>query len=161
MVTTAHTARAGALCPLAPSAGSGVQRVPLALGCSVPGRVLSYTVPNCSPDQCVGTKSQQSGTAAGGRQGVRAALGFVSKPHHASVGAGPAAHSAGQRPGPRLSHLVTGSPCPPGAAPEGPVQPLPTSPGPGSPATRGLWELPPPVDQRYRTLGLQFAVRGR
>lgn len=90
-----------------------------------------------------------------------ATLGFVSKPHHASVGAGPAAHSAGQRPGPRLSHLVTGSPCPPRAAPEGPVQPLLTSPGPGSPATRGLWELPPPAYQRYRTLGLQFAVRGR
>ena len=76
--TKTHAACAGALCPVVPFSGSGGQRVPpsapspLALGCSVPGRLLALTVSNCPPDQCVGTKSQQDSKAAGGWQGMRA-----------------------------------------------------------------------------------------
>ena len=78
-----------------------------------------------------------------------------------------ATHSAGERLGPR--RVDAALPAPPGDRvpmfPQGCLrrtfQPLPASPGPGSPATRRLWELTPPAVQKYRTHGLKFAARGK
>ena len=72
VVTETHTAHAGALCPLAPFAGSGGSEGPLGSGplCAWPCADLCCFELLPRPMCC--HKSQQNSKAAGGQQGVKA-----------------------------------------------------------------------------------------